>query len=242
MSAELIPLPNFKSKILRSTIKTPKELILVPVFQDFNFLKLLGKLETETFEILVLILSLYYQNRERDELLYFNTDDILILRSIKKSKMGKSGYKRKVRERIKEKVLTLSKLKFFTVVNYKDFNFVLSNDSLPQEPEFMPVKRKVFCLNLRKKSWHKRVFFLLNFLTFRKKKENFNLQIKKIFEILNPPDLKPNETRERFENTLDELCCGGIIKSWHYLKIDENALNCKNWLRVWKSLSVRISS
>jgi len=263
MNAELLPLPNMNSKILRANILTVPKNISLPFYKG-------GKSVVEYFEdkikdfdpdceeldILLIIFHLYLTNKSLDGLLYFNTDDILILRGVKKNKAlknGSTGYKREVRERIRSKIFKLYSYKIFAMVDYKDFNFVLdfSEEFTKDIESTMEIDRKLLALNPYTKSWHKSIGLFLSFRAHKlkiaskrkgfegKKTRCFEIQVRKILSKVKPLSV-PCKTRERFENALDELNACGVFKGWQYKNIDENELSSKNWLFFWHLLSVKI--
>lgn len=255
MSAELLPLPNLNSKIIRSNIENTPEYILLPFFnsntgktcglKDFLINQKIPPLDSEETDILIIIFHLYLTERKLDNLLYFNTDDILILRGIKKNKAlknGFSGYKKEVRKRIDEKIKNLANHKIFTIADYKDFNFVLCfNDKYIENIAFTgAISQKLLSLNPVSKSWHKAIGIFLSELKSNTKTNINSIQIKKLLNTVNTGKLFPFQIRNRLETTLDELFQMNIIKGWQYKNIDENKLNSKNWLFFWQQLSIKI--
>ena len=94
MSAELIKLPNVNLKILRSNINTIPDFLQFPIFQSgftiFNFLHKNSKIrmQSEEIDILIILLHLYFTNKEKDGVLYLNTEDFLTFRSLRINKAG----------------------------------------------------------------------------------------------------------------------------------------------------------
>lgn len=253
MSAELIKLPNVNLKILRSNINTIPDFLQFPIFQSgftiFNFLHKNSKIrmQSEEIDILIILLHLYFTNKEKDGLLYINTDDILTFRSIRKNK---AGYKKEVRKRIASKISTVQKTGIFNFIDYNNFNFIfdLNYDYIKNIKKLIPVNQKLLALNPATKSWHKTIGLYLTILKYNlncntKHLNTRTVQVKKLLKILpyNKASLFPFQIRQRFEETLDELNLMGIFKGWHYKNIDEETLNSKNWLHTWKLLSIRIS-
>ncbi len=265
MQQELFPLPNLNFKILRPNIKVIPENLLVPVFcgdiQLFDFLEKIGitGLKPEEFDILIIIFHLYFTDRKEDGFLYFNTDDILLFRGVKRNKAladGHCGYKKTVRERIDALLKHLAGFKIFTVVDYKDFNYVLYlHDEFTQNIDgSCLLSQKLLTLNPHSKGWHKSIGIHLSLSVACKKatdreimpKKDFarkmyiTIQVKKLLKLVSLGSLFPFQIRNRFEDVMDELCKMGIIKKWCYKNIDEEMLNSKNWLFFWKLLSVKI--
>lgn len=256
MNAELLPLPNLNSKVQKANIENTPKHILLPFFNtgeekssglyDFLSGKKILPYDTEEFDILIIIFHLFLTERKLDGLLYFNTDDILMLRGVKKNKAlknGFSGYKKDVRKRIDKKIKNLAKLKIFTVAGYKDFNFVLcfNDEYIEKIVSTKTLNQTILSLNPRTKSWHKAIGIFLSELKINTHNKSVTVQIKKILNRVNTGKLFPFQIRNRFECVLDELIVMNIIKNWQYKNIDENELNSKNWLFFWQQLSVKIT-
>ncbi len=243
MSAELIKIPNLNSKIQRSNIKTVPEFLQFPIFKTGYFDISKYPLKSEETDILIILFHLYYTEKEKDGLLYINTDDILTLRSVKKNK---AGYKKEVRDRIDKKIKNLEKIGIFTLIDYKRFNYILDfNKELFKNIEkTIYLNRKLAALNPVSKSWHKAIGLYLTILKNNINSNSSNIQIKKLLNIVSKTSsvdsLFPFQIRQKFENTMDELNAMKIFKGWHYKNIDEDILNSKNWLFFWKMLSVKI--
>lgn len=248
---ELFPLPNLNSKILRPNVTFAPEYLYFPFFKGgyslFEYLQNKGMegFFGEEADILIIIFHLYLTGKKADGLLYFNTDDILILRGVRKNKAlknGMSGYKKEVRKRIDVKIKNLARMKIFTVVDYKDFNFVLCMDeNIKNDIEkIIFINRGIVELNPLAKSWHKAIGIFLITLKYRQKTTVSNIQIKKFLNLVNYKTLFPFQVRNRLEDTLDELSGLSIIRGWQYKNIDENELASKNWLFFWQQLSVKI--
>lgn len=248
---ELFPLPNLNSKILRSNINFAPEYLYFPFFKGgYSLIEYLQNKGMEGFtgeecDVLIIIFHLYLTEKKEDGLLYFNTDDVLILRGVRKNKAlknGMSGYKREVRKRIDTKIKSLAKRGIFTVVDYKDFNFVLCMDEEIKDDirESIFINRKITALNPLTKSWHKTIGIFLTTLKYRQKTGCVNIQIKKILNLVNFTTLFPFQIRNRLEDALDELSFIGVIRGWQYKNIDENEMTSKNWLFFWQQLSLKI--
>ncbi len=266
MQQELFPLPNLNSKILRSNVEKAPEYLLVPFFKGglslFDFLENAGivGLKAEEIDILIIMFHLFFTDRKNDGFLYFNTDDILIFRGVRKNKAlknGLSGYKKIVRQRIDAIIKNLGSMKIFTVVDYKDFNYVVCfYDKFIQDIDGACfLSQKLLALNPHLKSWHKSIGMYLSILKSTGKCKMFSMddfktlkhrdcaivQVKKLLKLVSLGSLFPFQIRNRFEDVLDELCQIGIIQGWSYKNIDEEMLCSKNWLFFWRLLSIKVA-
>ncbi len=254
MNAELTnnilpPVPNISLKIQRQTVKSAPEFLNFPqtkIFKavNFNFEEIFNTgFKSEETDVLIILFHLYLAGKEKDGLLYINTDDILFFRSIKKNR---AGYKRNTRQRIDKIIKKLETTGLFALCDYKEFNYILDfNQNYFEDIEkIVPVNQKLLRLNPGTKSWHKSIGLYLTFIKNNITSPSCTIQIKKLLKIISASSstktLFPFQIRQRFEDMMDELNFEGFFKGWHYKNIDEEIFNCKNWLYFWKLLSVKI--
>jgi len=244
MSAELVKLPNANLKITKANISSAPEFLSMPLFKNnctvFDILNKKAVVKGEEADILIILFHLYLTKREKDGLLYINTDDILTLRSVKKNK---AGYKKEVRKRINSRLKNLQNTGLFNFIDYKDFNYILDFNLEDEIEKIIPFNQKLLALNPLTKSWHKAIGLYLTLLKYDSKRKTHNaaiIQIKKLLNLISCYSLFPFQIRQRLEDVLDELSLLQIIKCWQYKNIDEDMLCSKNWLFFWKQLSVKI--
>lgn len=240
-NCSLVSLPNLGLKVIKNTLfSVPKEIdSLIIAFRFFN------KLSRDDFDVLLILLHIFLNGKINDGLIYFNTNDILLFRGIKKIKQHSSepsGYKKEVKNKIISSINNLDKMGIFHKIEYKKYNFAgYFDEMIMKDKRKTKISTKIIQYNHYKKPWHKDIGYFLAFFKY-KKAEYATLQIKKILKYIRSDYsfLAPNEVRSRFEDVMDELAQGNVIENWHYQSIDEEFLNCKNWLYYWSLLSIKI--
>lgn len=238
---ELFELPNIKLKVVKTNIFPSKNEIDSLIIIN----KFMNKLLRDDFDVLLILVHLFLNEKKDDGLIYFNTDDILSFRNLKKIKQidsKPSGYKQTIREKIANSLSNIEKIGIFHKIEYKKFNFAgYFNESFCCDIRKIRIPVELLKYNPYKQPWHKDIGYFLAFYKYQKPQSSI-IQIKKLLKNVknNYSFLAPNEVRTRFEDVMDELAQDSIIENWHYKTIDEEFLGCKNWLYYWSLLSVKI--
>lgn len=230
----LIELTNTNTKAKnRTTINC----ITTPL-SDYELKQIIKIDENEDliFDVFHIIYSYYFQMKNNNKSLHICADNILEQRGLVQnanSKGVRSGYKNIQREKIHAALNILNSLNLATIIETIPFHYLIF-PNLKLSKKFKTYPINIIKHNLKTQLWERR--FSHHILENNKKKY-------KIRELINTTDdfissLKPMQIRDKTENTLDNLCSQKLIKSWHYLKIKEEALTGKNWLEKWKELYI----
>jgi len=202
-----------------------------------------NNLPHELFDIYLILIHFFLNKKQ--EIITISANDILNFREIKQishKNFRSSGFNKIVKEKIIALIISLEKLNLLKIIEKNNYilKIKLNENYLNDKKIILP--KKLLNFHPLKNSWHKDIGYYLSVYKQLKPKLNV-IQIQKIMKIIknNYCFLAPSRIRNRFENTMDELAQANIIQDWYYKNIDEDALNCKNWLWWWEKLSVKIN-
>lgn len=228
--------------IMKININVPNRINLTQIVSPLSD-KLLGKYlksdenEDLIFDVFHIIYSYYYHYKNKKKGLYVSADDILSSRGLIKNANAKgfrSGYKNEQRQKVRAALNILNSLDLVNVHEIRPFHYVFFPSSKIQNKgiNFYPITFVGY--NLKSQLWERRFSFYL----YDNRKERH--KIKDLIALVEPfcGSLKPMQLRDKTEDVLDKLCENGIIKSWYYLKVNEEELTGKNWLDKWFQLYI----
>ena len=205
-------------------------------FELKHFIKI-DENEDLVFDVFHIIYSYYYQKSKPYKALHISTDNILNARGLiqnANSKGYRSGYKNEQRQKIHAALNIINTTNLANIIETKPFHYLFFPNSSFIRKEVKTYPLSLLKYNLKTQLWERRIsYYILD-----KQKEKY--KVKDFVNIVGDfsKSLKPMQLRDKLESTLDNLCENKLIKSWHYLKINEENLVGKNWLEKWKELFV----
>jgi len=166
-----------------------------------------------------------------------SADDIMSSRGLAKninSKGVRGGYKNLERLKIHNALNGLNALDILNVRELSNFNYVIAIPPHIKSYAKFTFPKKLVEYNYKTQLWQRRLGFYLSGNKLSK------IKVKELFEQVEElcGSFRPMQIRDKFESVMDELMTDGIIKDWRYEKIDEDALQGKNWLERWMKLYI----
>lgn len=187
------------------------------------------------FDVFHIVSSYINQNKTNN--IYISADKIIQNRGLTKNANNKgcrSGYKLAQKEKIHASLNLLNSTNILNVNEIKPFNYLISENKALKASKPTILSTELISYNLKTQIWERR---FAHYLCANKKEK---IKIKTLIELIKEFSytLKPIQLRDKVELILDNLCDNKIIKAWHYIKIDEDTLTGKYWLKKWLELYI----
>lgn len=166
-----------------------------------------------------------------------SADDILSVRGLVKNlnhRGYRGGYKNHERIKIHNALNVLNAIGLLVVREVEKFIYLVSVPYQLRLQKRYAFPKKLVEYNYKTQLWNRRLGFCLC------SNDIGRIKVRRLF--MQVEDLcasfRPAQIRDKFEEVMDNLVDDGVIKAWHYEKIDEIVVQGKNWLEKWKKLYV----
>ncbi len=195
------------------------------------------KNEDLVFDVFHIVSSFCSDVKYKQTPIIISVDNIMQTKGLAQNPNAKgfrSGYKIEQKEKIQASLNLLNKASLLNVMELSPYKYLITLGKNLMQSEIKSYPIKLVQYNYKTQIWERR---FAHYILTTKKEIN---KISKLISLMNDQinSFKPSQIREKFELALDNLCDEGIVKSWHYSKINENEMSGKNWLEKWKKLSI----
>ena len=191
--------------------------------------------EELVFDVFYIVSSYLYKSKVLP--LNISVTDIMKNRGLIQNKNAngyRGGYKNEQKIKVHAALNILNSANLLNVYEVSQFNYIILPSLI-----FNNFSAKSCNINLVKFNYKTQLNErnIANYLLNSKKEK---IKIKDLINLIQitSKSLKPTQLRDKLENIMDNLSNKDFIKSWHYLKINEDELYGKNWLEKWLELFI----